>query len=289
LPGVFSLSDLSFFSPVRPICLRSAHSSKLTLILKDVFDFSCARICSTVVIAAASPLARDVAHAADTLKYAAPLRVAVRNEDRTKLERDPNDPALWSPAEIVTWLQALCAAPPMAPATADHAMLMQQASAGYGGGDGHNGPETAHAKEVEAARGRKAAAAAAALRAAAAVAAAEAVMAAHAARTASSCAIDAAALAGGLTGVQLCGLPEPEIHRRVQLQLPGAPGAGLAKRIHTALWTLIVDAKTRGRRPDGSIISAEDEAEERAAAEAAQRATAAVWAERTKMLEQGPR
>lgn len=51
----------------------------------------------------------------------------------------------------------------------------------------------------------------------------------------------------------------------------------LAKRIHTALWTLIVDAKTRGRRADGTIITPEQEEEERLEREAAQRAKGALW------------
>jgi uncharacterized protein YcbX len=71
------------------------------------------------------------------------------------------------------------------------------------------------------------------------------------------------------------------------MQLAGPAGAALAKRIHTALWTLIVDAKTRGRRPDGRLISAEDEEAERLEMEAKQREKAAVWAERSKLLAGG--
>ena len=51
---------------------RSVHvpfrRSKLTLLLKDVFEFSCARLCATVVVAAVSPLARDVGHSLNTLQ-----------------------------------------------------------------------------------------------------------------------------------------------------------------------------------------------------------------------------
>jgi kinesin family protein 2/24 len=67
--------------------------SKLTMLLKDVFEHTNARLCATVVIAAVSPLARDAAHSGNTLQYAAPLRVAAREPMR--LERDERDPALW--------------------------------------------------------------------------------------------------------------------------------------------------------------------------------------------------
>merc|ERR1719253_1380391 len=51
--------------------------SKLTLLLKDVFDITCPRLSATVVIATVSPLAADAAQTASTLKYAAPFREAV--------------------------------------------------------------------------------------------------------------------------------------------------------------------------------------------------------------------
>ena len=50
--------------------------SKLTMLMKDVFDIECTRMCSTVVVACVSPVARDAAHTVNTLQYAAPLRVA---------------------------------------------------------------------------------------------------------------------------------------------------------------------------------------------------------------------
>ena len=76
--------------------------SKLTLLLKDVFDHACTRLCATVVIAAISPLAKDLAHSANTLGYAAPLRVAAAAP--MSIERDPRDPANWSNQEIVDWV-----------------------------------------------------------------------------------------------------------------------------------------------------------------------------------------
>jgi hypothetical protein len=64
---------------------------------------SAARLCATVVIAAVSPLAKDVAHSGNTLGYAAPLRVAAAAP--VHIERDPRDPALWENAEMVDWVR----------------------------------------------------------------------------------------------------------------------------------------------------------------------------------------
>ena len=67
---------------------------------------SVARLCATVVIAAVSPLAKDVAHSGNTLGYAAPLRVAAAAP--VHIERDPRDPALWENAEMVDWVRFIC-------------------------------------------------------------------------------------------------------------------------------------------------------------------------------------
>lgn len=58
-------------------CFVPYRRNKLTLLMKDVFDIGCRRLCSTVVIATVSALALDIPHTANTLSYAAPLRVAV--------------------------------------------------------------------------------------------------------------------------------------------------------------------------------------------------------------------
>jgi hypothetical protein len=68
-------------------------------------------MCATVVIAAVSPLARDVSHSANTLKYAAPLRVAAQRGGSGGLERDPRDPALWTHAQACDWLTAAASDP----------------------------------------------------------------------------------------------------------------------------------------------------------------------------------
>jgi len=263
--------------------------NKLTMLLKDVFDYSCSRLCATVVIAAVSPLARDAAHSANTLKYAAPLRVAA-SSSRVKLERDPADPALWDGPQLVEWLQGVCTCADVAP---DGYAASLQRSSGFGDASENAAPNVpadpyaagggAGASEVAQARARKAAAAAESI---AEGAAAEFVVNnkdAAAMRLAGT-QLDAAALVGGLTGVQLCGMPESELHRMVLAQVGGAGGAALAKRIHSTLWTAIVDAKTRGRRPDGSLITAEMEAEEREQADRAMVAKMALWREREKGL-----
>ena len=83
--------------------------SKLTLLMKDVFDISCRRLCSTVVLAHVSPINRDTKHSVSTLQYAAPLRVAVKDTIVTdrKYEKDPLDPALWDHAQVVSWLASV--------------------------------------------------------------------------------------------------------------------------------------------------------------------------------------
>merc|ERR1712166_666767 len=180
--------------------------SKLTLLMKDVFDIGCTRMCSTVVVANASPLSRDVAHSANTLQYAAPLRVAVRAAPKN-LELDPKDPALWSAAQALEWLNTICAP------------------------------------------------------------------------------IDGSVLLGGMDGRDLCLMPEPALFEAVKAQLSGDDGDQLAKLISSTLWTLIVDAKTRRRRPDGSIVTEEQEAEEVRLNDEKQAAKVALWASREASLQ----
>jgi hypothetical protein len=80
--------------------------SKLTLLMKDVFDISCRRLCSTVVLAHVSPLARDVKHSTNTLQYAAPLRVSVHNTRAApKYEIDTRDPANWTRDQASEWMK----------------------------------------------------------------------------------------------------------------------------------------------------------------------------------------
>lgn len=202
--------------------------SKLTLLMKDVFDVSGQqRPSATVVLAMVSPLARDAAQSANTLAYAAPLRVAtaasVAGAGRASgggvnWERDARDPALWSNAQLVALLQGT-------------------------------------------------------------------------ATKAGEPSLDAAALAGGGrdAGSAFCALAEAEVHRRVRVVLAPhgrtpAAAAALGQALYQALWTALVDAKVRARKPDGSLVTAEEEEAERAAGEQAQKEKDELWKEREKHL-----
>merc|ERR1719183_853433 len=79
--------------------------SKLTHLLKDVFDIGCPRLSATVVIATLSPLAANAAQTANTLKYACPFREAVglfgmKAKSGISFEKNPLDPALWTAEEL---------------------------------------------------------------------------------------------------------------------------------------------------------------------------------------------
>ena len=171
--------------------------SKLTLLMKDVFDIGCARMCSTVVLAHVSPLAGDVKHTGNTVNYSAPLRVAVN--DKKRMERDDADPANWGADRIKKWVA-----------------------------------ETGGLSDREVSD----------------------------------------LLPSGSTGLDLCQVSEVEIYRR----LTGQPEK--AKAVYQGLWTMICDAKVRKRRPDGSIVTAEQEEAEIVEAKRAQDEKIRVWKER---------
>uniref|UniRef100_A0A7S4T5M3 Kinesin-like protein n=1 Tax=Ditylum brightwellii TaxID=49249 RepID=A0A7S4T5M3_9STRA len=87
---------------------RSYRRSKLTLLMKDVFDAGCTRLCSTVVLATCSPLASDVSHSANTLKYSSPLRGGgILNDGgkKVKMQVDASDPVLWSNMQVIEWMR----------------------------------------------------------------------------------------------------------------------------------------------------------------------------------------
>ena len=188
--------------------------SKLTLLMKDVFDIGCSRLCSTVVVSCVSPLAKDAKHTINTLEYSAPLRVAMRLASATPLETDSRDPAVWSHEQAAAWLATTSAS--FGVPTLDTAAL----------------------------------------------------------------------LTGEIPGLELCRLPEAEIHRRVRVQnlQPAQEASELASKLHGALWTLICDAKTRRRKPNGKLISDEEEAAEVAKVEAAAVAKGLLWKEREKSM-----
>jgi len=102
--------------------------SKLTLLLKDIFDVTCPRLTATCVLATVNPMAKDAGQTGTTLGYASPLREAVgmfglkKNKPKVAasaakeapvvLEVDPKDPALWSEVQLTQWLTEQGAALP---------------------------------------------------------------------------------------------------------------------------------------------------------------------------------
>ena len=168
--------------------------------MKDVFDVASPRLCATVVLACVSPTARDAAHSANTLSYAAPLRVAVA-AGAPGLQRDPRDPALWKTEQLAAWV----------------------------------------------------------------------------AESAGCDLLVAEKVVGGLRGVQFCALPERALVARGDA---AGLGKGASARLYQKLWTAVVDAKTRKRRPDGSLLTEEDEARDVAQAARALKDKSDMWAAR---------
>jgi len=188
--------------------------SKLTLLMKDVFDAGCTRLCSTVVLATCSPLASDCSHSANTLKYSSPLcdnqgGSASGSGKAIKMQVDTADPVVWSNAQLLEWVTK------MYPSLSDPSSFV-----------------------------------------------------------------------GVLSGVQLCALPEKEYYFRVEQSGIVSSGSAkeLAKDLYLAIWTLMSDAKTRKRKKDGSIITIEDEENERLRFVAETEERARIWAEREKHL-----
>lgn len=82
--------------------------SKLTLLMKDVFDAGCTRLCSTVVLATCSPLASDISHSANTLKYSSPLcgngGSNSSGNKAVQMQVDVSDPTLWNNKQVIEWV-----------------------------------------------------------------------------------------------------------------------------------------------------------------------------------------
>ena len=87
---------------------------------------------------------------------------------------------------------------------------------------------------------------------------------------------DVSGFVRGLTGVQLCALPEKEYVVR--------GGKEVGKEVYLWVWEKITDAKTRRRRDDGTIITKEDEVKERQELIRQKEERARIWAEREKHL-----
>lgn len=81
-------------------CFVPYRRNKLTLLMKDIFDIGCRRLCSTVVIATVSALALDIPHTANTLSYAAPLRVAVLESEVSCILYYKNDQQFSTPSPL---------------------------------------------------------------------------------------------------------------------------------------------------------------------------------------------
>eukprot|EP00357_Protocruzia_adherens_P002018 CAMPEP_0115024786 /NCGR_PEP_ID=MMETSP0216-20121206/33511_1 /TAXON_ID=223996 /ORGANISM="Protocruzia adherens, Strain Boccale" /LENGTH=543 /DNA_ID=CAMNT_0002399043 /DNA_START=69 /DNA_END=1700 /DNA_ORIENTATION=- len=79
------------------------RQSKLTHLLKDAFELESFRLCKSVVIACISPSAVDHSHTVNTLRYAAPIKVAVLNKKVTEFT-DPDDPSGWTNAQLADWV-----------------------------------------------------------------------------------------------------------------------------------------------------------------------------------------
>eukprot|EP01135_Chromosphaera_perkinsii_P000705 Nk52_evm17s150 gene=Nk52_evmTU17s150 len=93
------------------------RSSKLTLLLKDAFDLESCRACKTAVIANVSPSVCDFRMSLNTLRYAAPLRIArvkMRRvagqgdghfvEDEISTATYEKNPALWRNVRLKQWI-----------------------------------------------------------------------------------------------------------------------------------------------------------------------------------------
>ena len=97
---------------------------------------------------------------------------------------------------------------------------------------------------------------------------------------------------GAITGGQLLRMPEAVFLARCMTASVAAPDISScsedsrkAKDLYGCLWKLAVDAKTRTRRKDGSIVSAADLEAEAAETERAMRAKADQWKSRNAAMD----
>jgi kinesin family protein 2/24 len=84
---------------------KSTHipwrSSKLTQVLKHVFETQGERACKTVVVACVAPSIVDSAHSKNTLRYAEMLKLPV---PKTKNQKDTVIPSSWTNERIKEWI-----------------------------------------------------------------------------------------------------------------------------------------------------------------------------------------
>ncbi|KIJ53976.1 hypothetical protein M422DRAFT_201072 [Sphaerobolus stellatus SS14] len=79
------------------------RTSRLTWVLKPIFDLEETRQTRTVVIAHVSPHIQDISHSVNTLSYAAPFRVLPPR--KAPAPYNPEDPRTWDHEATVKWLQ----------------------------------------------------------------------------------------------------------------------------------------------------------------------------------------
>ncbi|KAJ3091054.1 hypothetical protein HDU96_003159 [Phlyctochytrium bullatum] len=87
---------------------KHVQNSKLTVLLKEAFELSSARLCKTVVIAALSPSVLDAPQSLSTLRYVGPLKVSLPSTGPPA--HDPSNPSTWTNADLRAWVVAV--APP---------------------------------------------------------------------------------------------------------------------------------------------------------------------------------
>jgi len=78
------------------------RSSKLTQVLKHVFDTGGDRACKTVVVACVAPSIVDSAHSKNTLRYAEMLKIPV---PKMKRQKDMSNPTGWTNELTKQWIR----------------------------------------------------------------------------------------------------------------------------------------------------------------------------------------
>jgi len=78
------------------------RQSKLTLLLKEAFELESMKQCRTVVFANVAPTLADSAMTLNTLRYAAPIKMGLKN--RVRVVPDPKNPSNWSNERISEWV-----------------------------------------------------------------------------------------------------------------------------------------------------------------------------------------
>lgn len=269
--------------------------SKLTLLMKGCFDVASNRLSNTVVLAHVSPLARDSSHSLNTLKYAAPLRVAVAKTSK-KMERDIADPAMWSHDEAVNWVGETLRSASSASSASGSGISSSALSDGVavGAEDMRTIEEISSGGAVNRGSGQTGDGSTRFVQ--------------ELSKDQVDIVVRALMSHPSSNGLTLCRLTELEYLKKITMafdsgrgrgggdaspssldssnqnrHVTGTPGS-ISKLLYDKLWVLICDAKTRRRRPNGAIISKEEEALEVRKALEAQVAASELWKAREEAL-----